>query len=127
MQSQKQNQIKLSSRINALCLVRSPKNPKDACPAIHSAFLLIKEEVMKKTGIFATTEEKEILAKEVKQAMATPVIAFSSEHALEKGGLAGEAWQAVREHCHKIAIGHGLPETEGFYGLDVEGEFVTTD
>ncbi len=82
---------------------------------------------MKKTGIFATKEEIEILQKELLQAQNTPVIAFSSEHALNKGGLAGEAWQELREHCHKIALKYGLPEIQGFYGMDEKGEFVTVD
>jgi len=81
--------------------------------------------MMNKTGIFATKKEKKLLQKELISAQNTPVIAFSSRHALEKGGLAGEAWQRLREHCHKIAIEHGLPEIKGFYGMDKNGEFVT--
>ena len=82
---------------------------------------------MRKTGIFATEKELKILQKELIEAQNTPVIAFSSQHALEKGGIAGEAWQALKEHCHKIALKHGLPEIEGFYGMDEKGEFVTVD
>ena len=80
---------------------------------------------MRGTGIFATEKEKKLLQKELITAQNTPVIAFSSAHALNQGGLAGQAWQALKEHCHKIAIKHGLPEIEGFYGMDEKGEFVT--
>ena len=81
---------------------------------------------MKKTGIFATIEEKKMLQKELIMAQTTPVIAFSSQHALERGGLAGEAQHSLKEHCHKLALKHGLPEIQGFYGMDEDGEFVTT-
>ena len=80
---------------------------------------------MKKTGVFATDKEKKLLKKELKEAENTPVIAFSSYHALEEGGCAGVAWQALKEHCHKIALKHGLPEIEGFYGMDKNGEFIS--
>lgn len=80
---------------------------------------------MNKTGVFATQEEKEYLLSLVKTARTTPVIAFSSEHALEEGGLSGQAWKRVNESCHKCALAHSLPEIEGYYGLTQEGEFVT--
>ncbi len=79
---------------------------------------------MKNTGIFATADETEQVRKAAQRAASTPVIAFSSKHALEKGGLSGEAWQSAKELCHKLALGHGLPEIIGFYGMTSEGEFV---
>ena len=80
---------------------------------------------MERTNIFATKEEVKLLKKELINAQNTPVIAFSSKHALEKGGFAGEVWQELKEHCHKLALKHGLPEIQGFYGCDLEnGEFV---
>jgi hypothetical protein len=67
-----------------------------------------------------------LLKRELIAAQNTPVIAFNSEHALNRGGLAGEAWQALKERCHKIALKHSLPEIKGFYGCDLEtGEFVS--
>lgn len=83
------------------------------------------EGAMKRTGVFATEQEKERCMKLLKEAQETPVIAFSSKHALEEGGLSGQAWQRVKEECHSIALKHGLPEIKGFYGMTQEGEFVT--
>jgi hypothetical protein len=80
---------------------------------------------MKNTGIFANKEEIEELQGLAKTAQDTPVIAFSSEHALKEGGLSGQAWKRVHEKCYKTALAHGLPEIEGYYGLTQEGEFVT--
>jgi len=49
---------------------------------------------------------------------------FSSAHMM-RGGLAGDAQTKLRKACHALAIEKGLPEIEGFYGLDQNGEFVT--
>jgi len=27
--------------------------------------------------------------------------------------------------CHQLALDYGLPEISGYYGIDVDGEFVT--
>lgn len=51
--------------------------------------------------------------------------AFSSRHALEEGGLSGQAWKAAKELCYGFALGHGLPEIKGYYGITKDGEFVT--
>jgi hypothetical protein len=75
------------------------------------------------TGIFATKEEIEEARKLAKNASETPVIAFSSAHAM-RGGLSGDAWQIAKEYCHEIAIKHGLKDFEGFYGMTEDGEFV---
>ena len=81
---------------------------------------------MNRLNVFATKKETEKMKKALIAARNTPVIAFSSEHALNRGGLAGEAHQSVAEGCHKLALAHGLPEIQGFYGLDCEtGEFVS--
>ncbi|KKM06125.1 hypothetical protein LCGC14_1747100 [marine sediment metagenome] len=80
---------------------------------------------MERLNIFATKEETERMKKALITARNTPVIAFSSSHALNEGGLAGQAHKRVAEDCHALALAHGLPEIEGFYGLDCEtGEFV---
>ena len=80
---------------------------------------------MKRLNVFATQVEKGECVKLLKVAQNTPVIAFSSKHALEEGGLAGQAWSTLKKYCHKIALSHGLPEIEGFYGIDGEtGEFL---
>ncbi len=79
---------------------------------------------MERTGVFATVQETQQLKELVALAQNTPVIALSSKHALERGGFAGDAWQTVKETCHAIALKHGLPEIEGFYGLTNDREFV---
>ena len=38
-----------------------------------------------------------------------------------------DPWQHPREETHRIALLHGLPEIEGFYGLNDEGEFLVAD
>lgn len=30
----------------------------------------------------------------------------------------------AKKACHKLALSHGLPEIEGYYGITEEGEFV---
>lgn len=44
-------------------------------------------------------------------------------------GLAGrdwatQAWHSAQEACHALALQHGLPEIPGFYGIDLDHEFV---
>ena len=78
------------------------------------------------TGVFATTDEVKELQALANQAARTPVIAFSSAHALKRGGLSGDMWRLANERCHAIALAHGLPEIQGFYGLTADGEFVRT-
>ena len=80
---------------------------------------------MKNTGIYATDEERERAFKAVDRAAQTPVIAFSSRHALEDGGLSGQAWKSAKQLCHQFALDHGLPEIDGYYGMTKKGEFVT--
>jgi hypothetical protein len=75
---------------------------------------------MMHTGVFATPEEKTELLSLLKAAQNTPVILV--------GGidLAGNAVERVRRRTHEIALAHGLPEVEGYYGCDLEnGEFVS--
>jgi hypothetical protein len=67
-----------------------------------------------KTGVFATSEE----AKKIREAFSFPVMYLSGGTRL--GGN-------PRELLHKIALSHGLPETQGYYGLDENNEFITMD
>ncbi len=82
---------------------------------------------MKNLGIFATKEERDRCFEAANRASHTPVIAFSSKHALEEGGLSGQAWKSAKELCHEFALVHGLPEIVGYYGMTKDGEFVTVD
>lgn len=79
---------------------------------------------MKKTGVFATAEEIEQIRAAARRASKTPMIAFSSRHALEEGGLSGQAWKSAKELCHELALKHGLSEIPGYYGVTQDGEFV---
>jgi len=66
---------------------------------------------MNYTGVFATKEEVE----DLKSAASMPCIRV--------GGHWPESPQKV---AHRIALKHGLPEIEGYYGCDLRtGEFVT--
>lgn len=82
---------------------------------------------MKHTNVFASEDEIKQVKEAVQRAQSTPVIAFSSRHALEEGGLSGQAWKDAKELCHEFALAHGLPEITGYYGMTNEGEFVKTD
>lgn len=84
-----------------------------------------KRTTMKRTGVFATEEEMKEITQLHEQARRTPAIAFSSAHALERGGCAGEAWDDLMRTVHKHALSHGLPEIQGYYGIDgANREFV---
>lgn len=79
---------------------------------------------MTRTKVFATKEELAECMELAAMAARTPVIAFSSEHALKEGGLSGQAWRLAEETVHKYALAHGLPEIPGYYGITTDGEFV---
>lgn len=80
---------------------------------------------MKHTGVYATEDEMVRVSAAALRAAITPAIAFSSRHALEEGGLSGQAWKSAQELCHKLALTHGLPEIPGYYGMAKDGEFVS--
>lgn len=41
------------------------------------------------------------------------------------GGFSPNVTESVLEHCHRLALRHGLPEIDGYYGCDLStGEFV---
>ncbi len=78
-----------------------------------------------RSGVFASAEEIEEIAALAASARATPVIAMSSAHGLERGGFAGDAWRLVQEAVYRYALAHGLPDIVGFYGFDgANGEFL---
>ena len=71
------------------------------------------------TGVCATDEEREDVLSRARAASRIPVIAFSSGP-----DLASQAWGAVYRRVHELALAHGLPEIEGYYGMDEDGQFV---
>jgi hypothetical protein len=76
---------------------------------------------MKATGIFATEEEKNECQSLAKAARQTPMIKLSSSQPF----FSETAWKRVHKAVYKAALAHGLPEIEGYYGMDEAGEFVT--
>jgi hypothetical protein len=74
---------------------------------------------MKRTGVFATDEEKQEIIELHKAACKTPAILVGSMD------IAGNAWERLIKRVHAVALAHGLPEIPGYYGFDgVNGEFV---
>lgn len=73
------------------------------------------------TGIFATEEEAAEISRVVDLARSTPVI-FA-------GGpvdAATHSWETVHRTIYRYALGHGLPEIDGYYGIDLRTrEFVS--
>jgi hypothetical protein len=66
---------------------------------------------MNHTGTFATEDEIESL----KASLSQPYIVI--------GGIPP---RSPAEVAHSFALGHGLPEIQGYYGCDLEtGEFLT--
>jgi len=63
------------------------------------------------TGVFATKKE----AKEIREAFNMPVISFDGINSI--GG-------DPRKLLHSIALSHGLPEIQGYYGLKETNEFI---
>lgn len=50
-----------------------------------------------------------------------PMITFS----VGEGYRKDQATVDARIVCHQLALDYGLPEIEGYYGIDKNGEFVT--
>lgn len=78
---------------------------------------------MKRTGIFASEEEKKELQEMVEEASHTPVMTL----AMNMPSFAAVVWKQVTKHCHALALSHGLPEIQGYYGMDTTGEFVEAE
>lgn len=80
---------------------------------------------MKNLGIKATPEEIEECMKLAKEASETPMIALASDDALHGRDWSTMAWERAKKKCHELALKHGLPEIEGYYGMTNDGEFVS--
>lgn len=77
---------------------------------------------MTKTGITATTEEIETLRSIARRGwMPGDVIIIPN---MESGIRRDAATRDAQWACHNLALKHGLPEFEGFYGILESGEFV---
>ena len=66
---------------------------------------------MTRTGVFATKQEMEALRTQ----LGLPLMKI--------GGTLPESPQVM---CHRMALAHGLPEIEGYYEIDRDGEFLRT-
>jgi hypothetical protein len=79
---------------------------------------------MKGTGVFATKEEIEELQHLAFRGWrpGDRMIVFSVLEGINRD----QATVDARKVCHQVALKHGLPEIEGYYGIKEDGEFVTT-
>jgi len=78
-----------------------------------------KAKDMTYTGVKATDEEVAEIVELAQRASLTPMMLIGGFDASRA------AWQRCHERCHAVALAHGLPEIQGFYGLDPEKkEFV---
>lgn len=68
----------------------------------------VEEDKMRKTGEFATAEEMA----ELHFIINTPVM------------MIFEPRPNIQKVCHAMALKHGLPEIQGYYGITYSGEFV---
>jgi len=79
---------------------------------------------MEKTGVKASKEDFEKLSDLARRGW-TPgetMIVFSVGEGIRKDQGTVDAAKA----CHQLALDYGLPEIEGYYGIDLDGEFVCT-
>jgi hypothetical protein len=75
---------------------------------------------MTHTGIRCTPVELAELRRLAEEASNMPVIKLTSS----MPDLSSLAWDRCRKRVHEIALAHGLPEIEGYYGVGYDGEFV---
>ena len=71
------------------------------------------------TGVFATGEEQDKAFALAEEAARTPVILMFGKY-----DLAGDARRKVETTVHAFALNHGLPKIQGYYGMNVDGEFI---
>ena len=76
-----------------------------------------------KTGVFATTAEKEMALKLAEAAAYAPVMHVRGT-APEPVTLSDLASGKLRTAVHSMALSHNLPEIRGYYGMLQSGEFV---
>ena len=78
---------------------------------------------MRKTGVKATKEDLEKLQRLASRGWlpGETMIVFSVGEGIRKDRATIDA----RKVCHKLALDYGLPEIPGYYGITINGEFVT--
>lgn len=77
---------------------------------------------MKGTGVKATPEDFEKLKRLANRGWrpGETMITFSVGEGIKRDG----ATVVAQQECHKLALAYGLPEIPGYYGIDLDGEFV---
>lgn len=78
---------------------------------------------MKKTGVRVSKEDFEKLSDLVRRGWqeGDREMVFS----VGEGIIRDQATVDAKKVCHQLALDYGLPEIEGYYGIDNEGEFVS--
>lgn len=74
------------------------------------------------TGVFATEEEQAKSQELQREAARTPVILLGGTY-----DMAGRARDRMYKVVHGFALAHGLPEIPGYYGMALDGEFISQD
>ncbi len=81
-----------------------------------------------RTGTFLNTEQIKEVGEAYRTAQNTPMIALSSAQALSGNDFASRAWKTFHRLLYDYALAEGLPEIQGWYGLDIEtGEVLGPD
>lgn len=77
---------------------------------------------MKKTGIKASEEDFEKLCRLVRQGWQAgeTMIVFPVGEGIRKDAATVDAQKA----CHQLALDYDLPEISGYYGINLDREFV---
>ncbi len=79
---------------------------------------------MQHTGVKATDDEVQDLRNLAAQGWRSGDVMIVSS--VMEGITKDQRFVDARIACHKLALSHGLPEIEGYYGIANDGEFVQT-
>ena len=71
-----------------------------------------------KTGKFLDADQVTEAKEAYHEASNTPMIALSSAPGLSGNDMASRAWMRFHRLLYDLALATGLPEIEGWYGLD---------
>ncbi len=77
---------------------------------------------MKYTGVYATEDEFNDLVNLARRGWVDGNIVIVSS--VMQGIRKDQATLDAKAACHKVALSHGLPEIQGYYGIDKNKEFI---
>ena len=80
---------------------------------------VLKAEVIVDTKVFCTQEELKAIKEKASAAQLAQMTA-----ARFGPTRADDLWSELRKEIHALALAKGLPEVEGFYGMDNDGQFI---